>query len=391
MRDLDHDLREMFRLHEADVGGVAFAPAGLRRRVRRRQGRTILTASLVLAALLIGALGIRASVGDRRRPVVVPPTPPASTMSLRGLGVGFSADGTRLLTRSMTNPGGFIYDAHTGELIQTVRGPRSARGQKNTGMLNAFGPNSDLFVFARGDPGPITTWVMDATTGRARWRFHDACCVATFSADGHYLAAPCCLVGTRVYDLETGERVNDFPACCVVAFSPDSQRILITVGTDEPGDVVGYVWDVHRHGRGGPTLTLHGPGGANIAMASAAWSPDGSMIALVADGSDPHGGRAVMVFDARTGERMFTIRPMTNALSVAFAPDSSRFAVGGKRGLVTVWEISPSSSSPVLTLHTHETEVPTIAFSPDGRQLMTGGVAENETKIWDLASLSFPR
>jgi WD40 repeat protein len=56
-----------------------------------------------------------------------------------------------------------------------------------------------------------------------------------------------------------------------------------------------------------------------------------------------------------------------------------------------VWEVSPPSSSPVLTLHTHETEVPTIAFSPDGRQLMTGGVAENETKVWDLASLSFPR
>src|SRR5262245_3669916 len=84
LRDLDHDLREMFRLHEADVGGVAFVPEGLRQRVRRRQGRTILTASLVLATLLIGAVGIRASVGDRRRPAVVPPTPPPSTMTLQG-------------------------------------------------------------------------------------------------------------------------------------------------------------------------------------------------------------------------------------------------------------------------------------------------------------------
>ena len=389
MNDLDHDLREMFHRHEAELQSSPVAPEGLRRRVRRRQGRTILTASLVLSALLIGGLGIRASVGDRHRPVVVPPTPPPSTMTLQGFGVGFSADGTRLLTRSMTDPEGFIYDVHTGELTQTVKGPRSASGDKDAGLLDAFGPNGELFVFARGDPGPITIWVMDATTGRALWRLHDACCVATFSPDGRYLAAPCCLVGTRVYDLETGERVNDFRACCVAAFSPDSERILIAAGRDEPGNVVGYVWDVHREGRGRPTLTLHGPGGADIALASAAWSPDGSMIALVAHGANPAGGRAVMVFDARTGERMFSIHPATNALSVAFAPDSSMIAVGGKRGLVTVWEVSPPSSSPVLALHAYKTEVPTIAFSPDGRQLMAGGVFENETKIWDLASLKF--
>jgi WD40 repeat protein len=375
----------MFQLHEADVGGVAFAPEGLRRRVRRRQGRTILTASLVLAALVIGGLSIRASVGDRRRPVVVPPSPPIS-ITLQGFGVGFSSDGTRLMTHSTTDRRGFIYDPRTATLLQTLSPPRG----KGTGLLHAFAPDGTRFAAAGGDPrDPVITWVKDTLSGRTVWRFRAACCMGLFSPDGRFFAAPCC-IGTRIYDLDTGKRVSDLPACCVAAFSPDSQRILISVGRDEPGDVVGYVWDVHRQGRRGPALTLHGPGGANIAMASVAWSPDGSMIALVADGSDPHGGRTVMVFDTQTGERMFAIHPSTNALSVAFAPDSSAIAVGGKKGLATVWEVSPHPSSPVLSFLAHETEVAAIAFSPDGRELMTSAPLENETKVWDTASLTSP-
>jgi dipeptidyl aminopeptidase/acylaminoacyl peptidase len=381
MNDLDSDLREMFRRHEPDVGAPSLAPDGLRRRVRRRQAGTILATSLVLGALVIGVIGLRSAVGDRSRPVDSP-APPPQAMTLQGFGVGFSADGNRLLTRSMTDPGGSIYDAHTGELLQTVRGPRNIGGPKNTGLIQAFAPNGELFVSGRGDPA--TTWVNDATIGTALLRLRGACCLAAFSPDGHFLAAPCCLVGTRVYDIGTGTIVNTFDAGGLMAFSPDSNRLVISVGRDAPGNVVAYVWSIRAETRADPVLTLHGAGGGNIAQASVAWSPDGTMIAVV-------GGltraRDVLVFDARTGARIFTIEPARGAVSVAFAPDSGTIAVGENKGRVSLWTATAGPTR-VLSFRPHETEVASIAFSPDGTQLMTGAWHENETMVWDIASLS---
>jgi WD40 repeat protein len=164
-----------------------------------------------------------------------------------------------------------------------------------------------------------------------------------------------------------------------MAFSPDSERLVIKVN-DTPDHVVGYVWST-KGDPGNPVLTLHGP--ASPFLGGVAWSSDGSMIALVVGRASE---RNVMVFDARTGERMFTIDPGTSSLSVAFSPDSSKIAAGGERGFVTLWEVSAHPTRPFLSLHAHETEVAAIAFSPDGRRLMTGAYADNETKIWNLAS-----
>ncbi len=385
MNDLDQDLREMFRRHEADVRGPAALPPGIRRRVRRRQTATVLAAILMIGALVVGGLSLRMVVGDRPRPAHSPtPTLPLQSMILRGFGVGFSADGTRLLTRSMTDPRGFIYDPRTGKLVQTVRGPRNPGAPRKTGLIQAFAPNGELFASVSWG-GNLITWVNDAATGKPLWRLPGACCLGAFSPAGRFFAAPCCGIGTRVYDLDTGRSVNRFSAWGVMAFSPDGERLAISVGKDEPGNVVAYVWNTLTGGPGNPVLTLHERGGANVAVASVAWSPDGSMIAVV---TGRGAQRTAMVFSARTGERIFTIDPPSSALSVAFAPDSSMIAIGSTDGGASVWRVSPNPTTPILTFHAHETEVAAIAFSPDGTQLMTGAWNQNETKVWDMTSLS---
>jgi WD40 repeat protein len=382
MSDLDQELREMFHRHETDVIGPGSVSRPVLRRVRRRQAATVLTAIVGMAALVLGAFSIRAATGGSPQPA--DRGSPAPTMTLRGFGIGFSADGTRLLARSMTmnDPRGFIYDPRSGELVQTLSGRRGAA------LVQSFAPNGELFATGRGSPA--ATWVIDALTGKELWRFPGACCLGAFSPDGRSFAAPCCGIGTRVYDLATGKTVNQFPLWGVMAFSPNGKRLVISVGRDAPGEVVGFVYDTTTGGSNRPLLTLRGLGGGNIAMASAAWSPDGSMIALVTGPHDLDRGD-VIVFDARTGKAILTITPSTGAESVAFDPGSSRVAVGGFEGDVTVWDVSAEVTAPILEFRAHQTEVAAIAFSPDGSRLMTGAWFENETKVWDIGVLTSHR
>ena len=99
--------------------------------------------------------------------------------------------------------------------------------------------------------------------------------------------------------------------------------MLISVGADELGNVVGYVWNTLTTGPGRPALTLHGHGGGNVAVAGAAWSPDGSMIAMT---TGSPGYEDVIVFHARTGKQIRTSSPDSGPVRVL----QSRLLEGGR-------------------------------------------------------------
>ncbi len=68
--------------------------------------------------------------------------------------------------------------------------------------------------------------------------------------------------------------------------------------------------------------------------------------------------------------------------SVAFSPDGQRLASGGRDGTMKIWD--SATGKELFSLKGHAVWVTSVAFSPDGQRLASGG--GGTVKIWDSAT-----
>jgi WD40 repeat protein len=298
----------------------------------------------------------------------------------------FSPDGTRIVTGG----GGFeepfqakVWDARTGVFLFDLKGFPPIKGFQ--GVSVAFSPDSKRIVTAGGDN---TARVWNATSGALQLELKEPAgevrCAA-FSPDGTQIATAYGAGETgcvKVLDARTGKallhwKAHEFAVTCL-AFSPDGTRIL----TGGPDQAV-KVWDV-RTG----TLLLAAKGMISR-ESSAAFSPDGKRIVA---GRDDGTAR---VLNEQTGEvlRELKGRPLvvpvraspTGVVSVAFSPDGTRIVTGGTTGggftgEASVWDARTGAE--LLELNGHIGTVMSVAFSPDGTRIITGS-GDGTAKVWD--------
>jgi WD40 repeat protein len=112
-------------------------------------------------------------------------------------------------------------------------------------------------------------------------------------------------------------------------FSPDWSRVAWTAQTAV------QVMDV-ASGATGALLNHEDHVSATV------WSPDGSRLATAA-AATVNGNLvpAVMVWDAETGERLYTLEQSTPATSLSFSPDGRQVAVLDAAGNLQVWSLEP--------------------------------------------------
>ncbi|WP_238951452.1 hypothetical protein [Kitasatospora sp. A2-31] len=166
-----------------------------------------------------------------------------------------------------------------------------------------------------------------------------------------------------------------------VVFSPDG-RLLAGVGLHGALEL----WDTTEpHHPASRTELLPG---LDTGVMSAAFSPDGKLLAA---GSDGH-LRLWDVTDPARPKAGADLRTNGGVDAIAFSPDGGRLAAGDDKQ-VRVWDLTvPSSPAPLGELLGQSDIVTRLRFGRDGNVLVVGALGGNPTdaavQVWDLTGLA---
>jgi len=193
------------------------------------------------------------------------------------------------------------------------------------------------------------------------------------SADGRRIVSGSWDRTIKVWDAEKGGEAlvtlrGHKSVVSSVALSADSRRIV-----SGSFDNTIKVWDAEK---GGDALfTLRGHENEK-GVISVAISIDGRRIAS-------GGGRTIKVWDAQNGgEALLALREHESVVTiVAFSTDGKRIVSGGFDKAIKVWDAEQGGEA-LLTLRGHEGRVRSIALSADGRRIVSGS-DDKTVRLWD--------
>ena len=277
----------------------------------------------------------------------------------------------------------------------------------------SFSPNGK-YLLTGGDRGAVELW--DLTKGRVESRLRPQAVqvqAVAFSPDSSRFAVAAGDTAA-VWDIATGKVLQVFRGhrdrIWSLAFSPKSGKLLLTAsgaigGRDADNSV--RLWDVET----GKLLRYLADG--PIRINAVAFSPD-EHLALIGswDGS-------VCLAEVATGRMVKCTHSKSYVSSVAFSSDGNRFLTGhtqdvyfvsfglesgfriedtvdtgtaqryAKDNMARLWDTA--NRSEIRRFDGHSSIVESVAFSPDGKQVLTAsgnvlGIGDNTVRLFDVES-----
>ena len=270
--------------------------------------------------------------------------------------------------------------------------PKEAKARLGKGGINAMQFSPDGTQLAVGSH--IGVWLYNAETGKEISLFAGMCQSLVFSPDGRYLASSGGMYSKteiQVWDTTTGHKLPfvDAPTfAAAVQFSADGKRLMSL------NRLRNAISRLNIETGKGDVTRLEGRSESGSAIVNGVYAFTYDKIAI----GDWSG--KIQLWDITTGKKLPALRGHADlppkpfpsrlppsplqyrkqVLALAFSPDGTQLASGGKDNTVRLWNNISAKEPMVLQKHTGWTNV--VAFSPDGK-ILASGSTDKTVQLWN--------